>query len=1396
MSVQNLANDPTFLIDQSEKPRFSWVKGNWKQFCIWPLQSYTPTKLTSLLRYNSNIPFNHLRYILRRVQRDGRMRYEIFLPPEPATAYFESIRHLIPHGKAREHIPIRRRSPPRLLGASIAPTPFNALSWNCCGINESSKQTFLKNMLSENQISIFHLQETLSPDLSRNPLKNLHGWTVFHRDVQPGPHTRGIATGIKHTSPHLAGWDIKELACKKLHDTSIFIKLSPPFGSKCPSIVVANLYLASQSDMKKKNHNRLSSELFRIFAENLESEFLIMGDFNCPADQMIDKLEPFYQRVRFCPILGANQITFMSHNRNIKSSTIDHTFASNRLETTVKRLDDTISDHFPIIATSTSGSPPQFHVKRMVPSKVIRHIKSIRSSNYFSPIEHISNADEAVKSFEKAVHSCASDLNLWSTPSTKPRRILSESSKSILRKRKKAAMEFQRQKSEENAIALRTINGQLRKSLRTDSMINGINSMIEDTEPILSSGHVVDSWKSTLRNFNVGKACSRGSSQRRINILDSTNPNNPLDTSMEAQSSIWKSFYQSAFGSTSISSHPQSDHEWNKRLNDCEALKEIDRKHDPQNTSRSYRSATPPVSRFKLSQLNAPILWREIAHHIRRLGERKTPGEDAIISEIFKTEIMNTEDPYDFDAPDPSSDMGRAIFNIITLIWKEEKVPESLKSSIICPIPKIPNASFAGDYRPISLIPVSIKLLTSILAARILRTFNSEISREQAGFRSKEECIGQIVTLHDIIRWSQSKGLDTFLCFIDLQQAFDSVPHFPLMKAISDFGIKGTMFNLIKNMYSSSKCKVRLNDGQFSDDIPIARGVKQGDPLSPILFVIFMDTYSKLISERKLGISLNENVNIGDLMYADDVALATNNQSKLQYMLDITSYWLDKNCMKANPKKCGILTIKSSPQASAPNPQKFFIQQQEICEVEKYKYLGIDFDSTLSYETMALTRIQKANKVLISCKPKLLSNRFPLRTKILIVKSIIIPTLTYGCALWGTDIKAKQMADGVISVAMSAVFGQKNIIPATIIASGVKTMREIYNDAMISLFIRSNDKVTWLPEVIQLTKDTIKTVNGSVSWSSWSYSLKEQCKTIIHSDVKLKSPTIPKPEITQRINTELELLFPFDLSLPTSYDLENLQLLNEQQHTINNIDTTKNSQIFRTTIIDTNKTLSENIESFDKAINQLKRFINDNYLLTAGAKHVIAIITGSFWQGARNYKTANPKKSPDVAPEDRKGCIHCKSHHVETISHMIRDCPAWSRQRKLIWNRYILSPTHADKILRTLHRKSLIIDNEANINTPISTGPILNHEMTSYEKIIQNISMAKCTLTKVACFLQLIHPRRANQRKQSMYEQNPTLPSTSKMPKDLAGTRKISSYFAKSTLHESRGGDQPVHRPI
>ena len=154
---------------------------------------------------------------------------------------------------------------------------------------------------------------------------------------------------------------------------------------------------------------------------------------------------------------------------------------------------------------------------------------------------------------------------------------------------------------------------------------------------------------------------------------------------------------------------------------------------------------------------------------------------------------------------------------------------------------------------------------------------------------------------------TDQKGKKLYACFVDFQKAFDSVWHEALFRKLENIGINGNLINIIKNIYQLTQCAVKIN-GKSTKCFKYEKGVEQGNPLSPILFNLFMNDIFEAVKNDSF-ITLDGQTKIDALMYADDLIILASSPEELQKSLDGLSAYCEKWKLNVNVKKTKCLTF-------------------------------------------------------------------------------------------------------------------------------------------------------------------------------------------------------------------------------------------------------------------------------------------------------------------------------------------------------------------------------------------------------------------------------------------------------------------------------------------------------
>eukprot|EP00833_Pecoramyces_ruminatium_P010362 jgi/Orpsp1_1/1184394/evm.model.c7180000089342.1 len=256
--------------------------------------------------------------------------------------------------------------------------------------------------------------------------------------------------------------------------------------------------------------------------------------------------------------------------------------------------------------------------------------------------------------------------------------------------------------------------------------------------------------------------------------------------------------------------------------------------------------------------INKPIEMSEIQETVSSMKNNKAPGPDEIPIEFFKA-FFNEPDSSDSSTSNSStesnySDCAKCLLLMFNKIWDGD-FPEDWNTASIVSLPKKGDLTDCNNYRGISLINVGLKILSKIVTNRISKyAFKHNFIRpEQFGFRNKEECISLYISIREICQRRKFKNKFTYLAFLDLKKAYDSVPTMNILMKLYKLGIRGKCHRFLSNLYLSSKARACFK-GDLSNEFEIHRGVRQGCPLSPILFNLFINDV--LDGCDKFGVSI------------------------------------------------------------------------------------------------------------------------------------------------------------------------------------------------------------------------------------------------------------------------------------------------------------------------------------------------------------------------------------------------------------------------------------------------------------------------------------------------------------------------------------------------------------
>jgi len=186
---------------------------------------------------------------------------------------------------------------------------------------------------------------------------------------------------------------------------------------------------------------------------------------------------------------------------------------------------------------------------------------------------------------------------------------------------------------------------------------------------------------------------------------------------------------------------------------------------------------------------------------------------------------------------------------MITHVWKTGIWPDDWTQSTFVPLFKKGDPTVCANYRTISLISHASKVLLKVILDRMREKVEFEIAEEQAGFRPNRGTTEHLCNLLLITERARARRQPLYLCFIDLEKAFDTITHKKLWKGMLSMGFALHLVSLIKSLYEMQKSNVRAAGGK-SDWFNVLKGVRQGCLLSPYLFNIMCEVLMRLKASK------------------------------------------------------------------------------------------------------------------------------------------------------------------------------------------------------------------------------------------------------------------------------------------------------------------------------------------------------------------------------------------------------------------------------------------------------------------------------------------------------------------------------------------------------------------
>eukprot|EP00253_Pinus_taeda_P033090 PITA_33090 len=353
-------------------------------------------------------------------------------------------------------------------------------------------------------------------------------------------------------------------------------------------------------------------------------------------------------------------------------------------------------------------------------------------------------------------------------------------------------------------------------------------------------------------------------------------------------------------------------------------------------------------------ELTKEVTMKELEATIKWFKKDRSPGPDRWIIESYIAFLDL---------------LGNDLLNIIEHCRRNGRISSAIKSTFIALIPKANHPISFNDYRPISLCNCLYKIIAKIIANRLKPILSRHISPKQFAFLNHRQIHEAIATAQELLHSLHIKKQKGMILKVDLSKAFDRANWLYIRLLLTHLGFPYSYIKWIMSCITDVSYNVLLN-GEATSLFTSERGLRQGCPLSPLLFLLIMEGLSRLITSARdrnqiIGINISDNFYLTHLLFVDDILIFLNgcigDTTTLQ---NIFALFQQATGMMINESKSTITAVGCSQHESTYASHRFPFISLNLAD--GIKYLGYRL-KPLGYRiadwTWLITKVEKRLQV-------------------------------------------------------------------------------------------------------------------------------------------------------------------------------------------------------------------------------------------------------------------------------------------------------------------------------------------------------------------------------------------------------------------------------------------------
>jgi len=406
------------------------------------------------------------------------------------------------------------------------------------------------------------------------------------------------------------------------------------------------------------------------------------------------------------------------------------------------------------------------------------------------------------------------------------------------------------------------------------------------------------------------------------------------------------------------------------------------------------------------NKLNDEFEVEEVICAVKKLHSSRAPGPDGLRAEYLKGAYVFVGEGNERTREYILAPVLHSVFHAL---FTSGEYVRSWSLASLTPVFKKGDASDLDNYRAIAVGSLLGKLYAVLLDARLSVCAEKHKWRAegQAGFRVGKSTVDHVFVLRYLIESRLRGGSNAPLvcCFVDFRKAYDKIRRDYLMKRLAELGVHGNMLHAIVQMYWSVPLVPKL-DGRLGTSIPSTCGVKQGDPLSPLLFGLFIDDFETWVKQRlpRAGARLTLEKLVPLLLYADDMVLLGQGQRDVQEMLDLLHEFCEDRGLEVNVAKTEVVVFHKE-HVAVPRHWQWHYNGTPIPRKSEFRYLGVIFHESKGISCAIKPLAAAARRAMWAMLSRFkLAGMTNIFMKLRMYKALVLPIMEYCSEVWSPDL--------------------------------------------------------------------------------------------------------------------------------------------------------------------------------------------------------------------------------------------------------------------------------------------------------------------------------------------------------------------------------------------------------